>query len=113
MDGCCQPCPQSYAFYEENKLANGFLVTQVLRTISAIASFIMILSYLVLPGKRSHPSVLILFTSIAIFLYSSNVFFSLGNPKRIQCFDEVTPSTQENNFLCGIQGEPSLFSTRV
>ncbi|CAG8658266.1 28667_t:CDS:2 [Dentiscutata erythropus] len=103
-NGCCLPCPQSYFLYPEGYLEKGFLATQIVRAISAITSFIMVISYLVLPGKRSHPSSLILFASIAIFLYSSSVFFSLGNPNAIQCTNDVEPSTQDNNALCSFQG---------
>ncbi|CAG8727596.1 10126_t:CDS:2, partial [Racocetra persica] len=103
LNGCCLPCPQSYFLYPSGYLERGFLATQIVRAISAVASFIMFISYLVLPGKRAHPSILILFASLAIFLYSSNVFFSLGNPQKIQCTSNVEPSTQENSATCGFQ----------
>ncbi|CAG8504248.1 11008_t:CDS:2 [Ambispora gerdemannii] len=112
-NGCCIPCPQSYAFYKKGRLENWYKVTQGVRVASAIASFIMLLSYLVLPGKQSHPSILILFTSLAIFLYSSNVFFSIGDARKIQCHTENIPSDQDNNLLCGIQGALLIFSTHA
>lgn len=113
QNGCCISCPQIYSLYKPNQLNNGFLATQIVRAISSVASFIMLLSYLVLPGKRSHPSVLILFASLAIFLYSSNVFFSIGNPIKVQCADKFTKSTQDNNVLCGIQGALLVFSSHA
>jgi len=113
QNGCCLPCPQSYSLYPPNKMQNGFLITQIIRAISAIGSGIMLISYLVLPGKRTHPSILILFASLMIFLFSSNVFFSIGNAKKIQCANEVTPSTQENNALCGIQGALLIFASHA
>ncbi|RIB03095.1 hypothetical protein C2G38_816667 [Gigaspora rosea] len=111
LNGCCLPCPQSYLLYPSGYLEKGFLATQIVRAISAITSFIIFISYLVLPGKKSHPSSLILFASLSIFLYSSNVFFSLGNPRMVQCTNAVEPSTQENNALCGFQGAWLVFAS--
>ncbi|CAG8640677.1 10197_t:CDS:2 [Ambispora leptoticha] len=102
-NGCCVPCPQSYALYKKDRLKHWYNATQVVRVMSAIGSLIMLLSYCVLPGKKSHPSILILFTSLAIFLYSSNVLFSIGNAPKIQCHTEIIPSNQDNNPLCGLQ----------
>ncbi|CAG8465013.1 2307_t:CDS:2 [Funneliformis mosseae] len=114
LNGCCLPCPQSYALYPEDKMEDGFLITQILRAISAVGSAVMLISYLVLPGKRNHPSILILFASLSIFLYSSNVFFSIGNPKAVQCENEVIASTQTNKpFLCGFQGALLIFASHA
>ncbi|CAI2173706.1 19586_t:CDS:2 [Funneliformis geosporum] len=113
-NGCCLPCPQSYALYPQNKMERGFLATQILRALSAVGSGIMLISYLVLPGKRNHPSILILFASLSIFLYSSNVFFSIGNPKQVQCVGDIIPSTQNNNhFFCGLQGALLIFASHA
>lgn len=64
----------------------------------------MLVSYLILPDKRRHPSLLILNVSASIFLFSMVVFFSIGNPLKLQCANDVTVSTQDNNALCATQG---------
>ncbi|RUS32915.1 hypothetical protein BC938DRAFT_473822 [Jimgerdemannia flammicorona] len=109
--GCCIPCPAQNLFYKKDWLDFGFLSTNIVRAISTVTSGILLVSYLVLPEKRKHPSVLILMSSFAIFLLSAVVFFVVGNPKRIQCASEFLPSTQSNNLLCTIQGAWLIFSS--
>lgn len=82
-----------------------FLATDILRFLSSIVSLFMLVSYLVLPDKRRHPSLLILNVSASIFLFSMVVFFSIGNPTRLQCANSVAVSTQDNNTLCATQGK--------
>lgn len=89
---------------------HGFLATDILRFISSIVSFFMLVSYLVLPDKRRHPSLLILNVSASIFLFSMVVYFSIGNPQKLQCANLVSVSTQDNNILCATQGQFLLLS---
>lgn len=84
---------------------HGFLATDILRFISSIVSFFMLVSYLVLPDKRRHPSLLILNVSASIFLFSMVVYFSIGNPQKLQCANLVSVSTQDNNLMCATQGQ--------
>lgn len=65
----------------------------------------MLVSYLILPDKRRHPSLLILNVSASIFLFSMVVYFSIGNPQKLQCANIVEVSTQDNNILCATQGK--------
>jgi hypothetical protein len=81
------------------------MATDILRFISSIVSFFMLLSYLILPDKRRHPSLLILNVCASIFLFSMVVYFSIGNPQRLQCANAVSVSTQDNNALCAVQGK--------
>lgn len=111
--GCCLPCPQPNYLYPSGHMDQGFLATQIVRAISAIAAFIVMLSHLVLPGRRSHPSSLILFVSISIFLYSVTTFFSIGDPRKVQCVDAVNPSNQENNGVCAVQGALLIFASHA
>ncbi|KAI8382365.1 hypothetical protein BD560DRAFT_323035 [Blakeslea trispora] len=68
--------------------------------------------YFVLPDKRRHPSLLILNMSIAVFLLNMVVFFSVGNPKRLQCAaNAVSPGAMGNNNLCAVQGVILLFGS--
>lgn len=68
-------------------------------------------------AKYRHPSLLILNFSLAIFLFSMVVFFSVGNTRRLQCADAINPSTQDNNTLCAVQGKKqyslSVFVSRL
>jgi hypothetical protein len=48
---------------------------------------------------------LILNLSVAIFLFSMIGYFSIGDPKKIQCATEVAPSTQDTNPVCAVQGK--------
>ncbi|KAI9267566.1 hypothetical protein EDC94DRAFT_601222 [Helicostylum pulchrum] len=110
--GCCIPCPAQNLFYKENWATRGFLATDILRFISSILSFVLVLSYLVLPDKRRHPSLLILNMSIAIFIFSMVVFFSIGDPKKLQCsYDGIKSSTMDNNTLCAAQGALLIFGS--
>ncbi|CAO3596527.1 unnamed protein product [Absidia cylindrospora] len=109
--GCCVPCPYQNYFYYEGWSEHAFFATDVLRSVSAVTVFFIMFSYLVLPDKRRHPSLLILNFSIAMFLFSFVAFFSVGDPKKLQCADSITPSTQQNNNLCAAQGAILMFSS--
>ncbi|KAI9025807.1 hypothetical protein CLU79DRAFT_743176 [Phycomyces nitens] len=109
--GCCIPCPSQDLFYKKNWTRSAFLATDIIRFISAIASFVILLSYLVLPDKRRHPSLLILNLSLAIFLFSMTVFFSIGDQHGLQCANNTTTSNQTNNYRCAAQGGILIFAS--
>ncbi|ORE03657.1 hypothetical protein BCV72DRAFT_295993 [Rhizopus microsporus var. microsporus] len=109
--GCCLPCPQQNFFYPTDWTIRAFLATDIVRCISAVLSLILTVSYLVLPDKRRHPSLLILNFSISIFLFSMVSFFSVNDPKRIQCANPASVSSQDNNPLCAVQGAILIFSS--
>ncbi|KAI9320151.1 hypothetical protein BX666DRAFT_1852726 [Dichotomocladium elegans] len=58
-----------------------------------------------------HPSLLILNFSIALFLFSMVVFFSVGDTKGLQCGDAINPADQDNNKLCAAQGAILIFGS--
>ncbi|KAI8595028.1 hypothetical protein EDD21DRAFT_295652, partial [Dissophora ornata] len=91
MYGCCLPCPAQYSLYREGALETGFKVTNAIRAASTVMGFLLMLSYLVLDDKRSHPSALILFFSICVFLFSVVVIFPLVDTKAMQCADLINP----------------------
>ncbi|KAF9378095.1 hypothetical protein BGX21_002996, partial [Mortierella sp. AD011] len=108
--GCCLPCPQTNNFYKPGILDRGFFITDIFKGISACLALILVISYLVLPGKLQHPSNLILFAAIATAIFDAAVAPSYGNPRRIQCdANGVTPASSYNNNLCTIQGAWLLF----
>jgi hypothetical protein len=50
--------------------------------------------------------------SIAIFLFSMVVFFSIGDPKRLQCAPNgISPGEMGNNNLCAAQGAILIFGS--
>jgi hypothetical protein len=104
FNGCCIPCPVQEYLYPTGWLANGATATTVIRTVSTGCALFLVISYAILPDKRSHPSLLIFEFFIALFLYSVDVVFALGNPRRIQCSTDIIRSTQDNNTLCAVQG---------
>ncbi|KAG0002574.1 hypothetical protein BGZ80_005416 [Entomortierella chlamydospora] len=111
MNKCCIPCPAQYVLYREGALETGYQITNAIRAVSMVLGFILMMSYLVLDDKRSHPSALILFFSIGIFLFSAVIIFPLVNTRAMQCHDAVNPSTQQNNLKCAIQGAILVFAS--
>jgi hypothetical protein len=114
MAGCCLPCPAQYSLYRTGALETGFKITNTMRAVSMVFSFILMMSYICLPDKRSHPSAIILFFAICVFLFSVVVIFPLVDTRAMQCVDAITPSTQQNNLKCAIQGNvcvPELLKT--
>ncbi|KAF8947181.1 hypothetical protein BGZ47_010007 [Haplosporangium gracile] len=111
MYGCCLPCPAQYHLYREDALHTGFTITNYMRAVSMVLSFLLVMTYLVLDDKRSHPSALILFFAIGVFLFSAVIIFPLIDTKAIQCADLITPSTQRNNLKCAIQGAILVFAS--
>ncbi|KAF9906981.1 hypothetical protein BX616_000553, partial [Lobosporangium transversale] len=109
--GCCLPCPAQYSLYRTGALETGFKITNTMRAVSMVLSFILMISYLFLPDKRSHPSALILFFSICVFLFSVVVIFPLIDTRAMQCVGPINPSTQQNNIKCAIQGGMLIFAS--
>lgn len=108
---CCVPCPAQYHLYREGALDKGFRMTNIMRAVSMVFSFILMVSYICLPDKRSHPSALILLFAICVFLFSVVVIFPLIDTNAMQCVDQYTPSTQQNNLKCAIQGAMLIFAS--
>ncbi|KAF9431355.1 hypothetical protein BGZ76_000424 [Entomortierella beljakovae] len=111
MNGCCIPCPAQYHLYRTGALENGYRITNIIRAVSMGFGFVLMMSYLILDGKRSHPSRLILFFSIGVFLFSAVIIFPLVDTHKMQCFNEVSPSTQQNNMKCAVQGAILVFAS--
>ncbi|KAG0261326.1 hypothetical protein BG011_001100 [Mortierella polycephala] len=89
----------------------GFKVTDTMRAISMVFSFVLMMSYICLPEKRSHPSALILFFSACVFLFSAVIIFPLVDTRAMQCAGPINPSTQQNNLKCAIQGAMLVFAS--
>ncbi|KAI8993587.1 hypothetical protein BDB01DRAFT_776801 [Pilobolus umbonatus] len=110
--GCCIPCPTQNYFYKENWAIRGFMAADIIRFISAMLTLVLVVSYLVLPDKRRHPSLLILNLSVSLFLFSIPAVFALGDPKRLQCAaNGITAGQMGNNTLCAVQGAILIFGS--
>ncbi|KAG1046391.1 hypothetical protein G6F46_005314 [Rhizopus delemar] len=110
--GCCLPCPAQNYLYKKGWAKVGFTASNAVRFVSAILSLILVISYLVLPDKMRHPSLLILNLSISIFLFSMVSFFAIGNQERLQCSPNgIAPGEMGNNALCAAQGAILVFSS--
>ncbi|KAJ3413389.1 hypothetical protein HDV05_008100 [Chytridiales sp. JEL 0842] len=101
---CCLPCPVQNFVYPVNSFRTVVLAINIGQGISALLCAYVVLSWAVLPGRRQHPGDIVLHFSIAVMIWQSCTFFLMGNPKRIQCADDVTVSTASNNTLCAFQG---------
>ncbi|RKP04718.1 hypothetical protein THASP1DRAFT_20807, partial [Thamnocephalis sphaerospora] len=102
--GCCVPCPLEYSLYPENVLDNGFHAASIARAISGVLMIYLFVSYMVLPNKRKHPSLLIFFATFSVMIFSLVGFFTAFKPRTVQCASEITKSTMYNNTTCGVQG---------
>ncbi|KAJ3413793.1 hypothetical protein HDV05_007544 [Chytridiales sp. JEL 0842] len=101
---CCLPCPITQTFYPQGQFSALVLFTQIAQATSCILVSYIVFSWAVLPGRRQHPGDIVLHFAIAVMVWQSTAFFLAGNPKRIQCIDDVTTSTATNNTLCAFQG---------
>ncbi|KAI8846690.1 hypothetical protein BC829DRAFT_398005 [Chytridium lagenaria] len=102
--GCCVPCPVQDWVYPSGQFSTAVVLSRIASGISALLCGYVVLSWAVLPGRRQHPGDIVLHFAIAAMIWQACALFLLGNPKRIQCADDVTVSTASNNLLCGIQG---------
>ncbi|KND02632.1 uncharacterized protein SPPG_01720 [Spizellomyces punctatus DAOM BR117] len=111
---CCISCPHLEAFFPPNKISSYLNVTDSLRAISAILSLFVLISYALLPGKRVHPTVILLWFVAAVFLFSATTFFNLGRRKATQCGDDnVSEADQGNNTTCAVQGAALFYASQA
>ncbi|KAG0073200.1 hypothetical protein BGZ93_008394 [Podila epicladia] len=110
MNGCCLPCPAQYSLYRTGALEKGFKMTDTVRAVSMVLSFILMMTYICL-GKTSHPNSLILLFSTCVFMFSAVIIFPLYDTRGMQCADLINPSTQQNNLKCAIQGGILVFAS--
>lgn len=131
ISNCCIPCPVQNYFYKDNNIEHDFYIINILRNISSILSLIILVKYIIKIRNTNikinkyknnykeinklmlekNLNIIIIFLSLSIFLFSGVSFFSLKNPKNIQCKDLITSSNQENNYLCSIQGGILVYSS--
>ncbi|KAJ3097753.1 hypothetical protein HDU97_004568 [Phlyctochytrium planicorne] len=110
---CCIPCPVQDWVYPKGQFNSAVMVTQIASAISTILVGYVVISWAVLPGRRQHPGDIVLHFAIACMIWQACALFLVGNPRRIQCADEVTVSTASNNTLCGIQAALTMCSVHA
>ncbi|CAO3572238.1 unnamed protein product [Mortierella alpina] len=79
----------------------------VVHQISLACKIFLVISYLVLPGKRGQPhtSVLLLFISDSLWFASFNIMPGITN----SCVNDFKISTAQNSLSCGIQGVLTIY----
>ncbi|KAI9344215.1 hypothetical protein DFJ73DRAFT_840615 [Zopfochytrium polystomum] len=101
--GCCIPCPIQNYLYPQDQFNEALNVGLILNVVSTVLMGLVVMSWCILPGRRTHPGDIVLHFSMAVFLWQAANLFLVGNPKRVLCKDDVTVATSSNNVLCRIQ----------
>ncbi|KAF9573022.1 hypothetical protein BGW38_008468, partial [Lunasporangiospora selenospora] len=111
LGGCCIKCPAFEYFYEPNKISTILHAAYVTRQVSLGAAVFMVISYLLLPGKRSQPHISVLFLTVSLSLWFAafDVMPGVNNA----CANEFEQSTGHNSKLCGIQGVLIIYFTQT
>ncbi|KND04119.1 uncharacterized protein SPPG_01558 [Spizellomyces punctatus DAOM BR117] len=111
---CCLPCPATDYLYPPNVIIDNQRTMGILRIISGTAAFLVSVSYLVLPGKREHPRVFVLYISflLAIWHWIGMSYFFGDKGHNVFCAkDGVTRATLDNNAFCAIQGLTMIWAS--
>ncbi|KAJ3051742.1 hypothetical protein HK097_007251, partial [Rhizophlyctis rosea] len=102
---CCIPCPAAAHFYPPKQITSTLKAAFGIRIVSVFFCLAVVISYLVLPEKRVHPRIIILFFSLTMLVWQIS---SIGRPEglgtNLSCVGEVEQSEQGNNVWCAVQG---------
>ncbi|KAJ3092424.1 hypothetical protein HK102_007435, partial [Quaeritorhiza haematococci] len=82
LGSCCVPCPFNHALYPVGWWDTSATAMRVLRMISTVCLAYVFISYLVLPGKRQHPSVTVLYLTGAALGWQLAVVFAIPTTKQ-------------------------------
>ncbi|KAI2638207.1 hypothetical protein GGS21DRAFT_488908 [Xylaria nigripes] len=99
---CCLPCPLTDWVYPDNfkaatKSADWITVA------SMIGCAFLLLSWAVLPIEKTHRHYLSISLTVAIVFMNLGFIIPLaGNPE--QCFNEITPNSQDSSSICAASG---------
>lgn len=103
---CCLRCPATDHLYPPGT-AKSILPISVLRLISTICALLVFISYIILPGKREHPRVFVLYISGALVLaqiLTPSWFFGDEGRNVFCAADGVTNAQFDTNAACAVQG---------
>ncbi|KAI9005967.1 hypothetical protein BC832DRAFT_460815 [Gaertneriomyces semiglobifer] len=114
---CCLPCPHFFTLYPPKATVALLHTTSFLRLISGLAAVFVFFSYLILPGKRTFPRVLVLYVSICVTMWhlaglsgfdgqDGKTFFCSAEEGR----GDVEGSEGTNNLKCAVQGLVLIYS---
>ncbi|KAI8801623.1 hypothetical protein BJ742DRAFT_873763 [Cladochytrium replicatum] len=103
---CCLPCPRVESLYPPQRYPynTANMIFFGIRIVSALGIGFVFVSYCVLPGKRNHPALTVLFVSGCIFAWMLSGLVSFGYPKAVQCVSDFEESRMDTNIFCGVQG---------
>ncbi|RUP49511.1 hypothetical protein BC936DRAFT_142340, partial [Jimgerdemannia flammicorona] len=113
IGSCCLPCPTLYAFYSPTLLDRIFALIAYLRIASFFCIAVSAISYLILPGKRSHPAITALWLILAISLHEVVAFLWTSEAEKGMCANQVVDATMHNNGLCAVQGALAVFASHA
>ncbi|KAJ3204243.1 hypothetical protein HDU82_005982 [Entophlyctis luteolus] len=103
--GCCVPCPQILQFYDPARIVALNILNQILEVLSISGSFFILVSYAIFPKKREHPSAMIFYFAIGVFLLHVAHCMDVGsNGTRASCVDNITEASSYNSKACIVQG---------
>ncbi|KAJ3086202.1 hypothetical protein HDU96_005008, partial [Phlyctochytrium bullatum] len=89
---CCLGCPALESFYPSDILDTTLRVLGPIRIISVILGTAVFVSYLVLPDKRTHPRVMVLFVSFDVMAFQLlSIFPTFGNRQELLCANAGRP----------------------
>ncbi|KAF8979586.1 hypothetical protein BGZ46_005241 [Entomortierella lignicola] len=108
---CCIKCPAVESFYEPNEIQRVLKGAYITRQFSLGFSVFMVISYLVLPGKRSQPHISVLFLTVSTSLWYAS--FDLMPGVSNACINDFEESTAQNSRLCGFQGVLIIYLTQT
>ncbi|KAF9151822.1 hypothetical protein BG015_006178 [Linnemannia schmuckeri] len=100
---CCLPCPVSSVFYEPHKLENVYTITSVVRFISAAACMFLSICYLILPGRRRHPHLIVLLFAMLMVPWEALGTAWLFKKEKLLCKNVFEIADMTNSWFCGVQ----------
>ncbi|KAG0262283.1 hypothetical protein DFQ27_002461 [Actinomortierella ambigua] len=80
------------------------VIISSMRVVSCTVTLVLAISYLVLPGRRQHPHLIILCMFVTTVLWEGVGIVWLFRRRSLTCHSEVEEATMTNSTICGIQG---------
>ncbi|KAL2867128.1 protein gprM [Aspergillus lucknowensis] len=104
---CCLPCPQASWLYGEEIQDKIKIASWVSVAVLPLCVFLLV-SYAVLPAKRTHRHYLSICFTLGIGLMQIAFIIPLGT-KPDQCYNEITPNDMYSSLSCAFTGSILLF----
>ncbi|KAF9971811.1 hypothetical protein BGZ73_005141 [Actinomortierella ambigua] len=109
--GCCLKCPVVENFYAPNEMNQVVVASYYVRNVSLAFTTFLMLSYLILPGKRAQPHISVLFLTLSLVLWY--ISMDVMNGTSNACINELEQSTGRNSPTCGFQGVAITYLTHT